>query len=238
MSNLKFWTSSESSTVLTRGQRKTPNGALMAANTRAQAELGLPSDAQNQDVRGQTLRLLRMQQNWDPASLATQACISLRQLYQLEGGETSLFYSKSLRNQAGRRVATILGARWDELEQPPAPAIPDKHIKLVSTTAPQTPTVTPLVESSSPATATAAAPTMESPSPVEMPMGLDKPAVDTLVVPTPVMAQISRPEPMPTAPPPSSRKLHPLWTFAGWLLAAGAGAGTGWAWALLGPVRL
>lgn len=240
MSSLKFWTSPGNDTVLTRSQRKAPHGALMAANTRAQTELGLPSDVQNQDVRGQTLRLLRLQQNWDAASLATQACLSLRQLYQLENGETSLFYSKSLRNQAGRRVATILGVQWDGIEQPSSPAIQDKHIKLVSATVPKTPVVTPLAEASNFATASASAPTMQShgQSPVEMPMGLDKPAVDTLVVPTPVMAQVSRPDQVPAATPPSTRKLQPLWTLAGWLLAAVAGASTGWALVLFWGVRL
>lgn len=223
MSSLKFWTSPDNDTVLTRGQRKAPHGALMAANTRAQAELGLPFDTPNQDVRGQTLRLLRLQKNWEAASLATQACLSLRQLYQLENGETSLFYSKSLRNQAGRRVATILGVQWDELEQPSSPTVQDKHLKLVSATEPETPAVTKQ---------------SQSPSPVEVPMGLDKPAVDTLVVPTPVMAQISRPDPVPAATPPSNRTLHPLWTLAGWLLAAGAGASTGWALVLFWGVRL
>jgi len=221
MSNLKSWTTSESNSVLSPGHRKTSHGALLAANTRAQAELGLLSDNTNQDVRGQALRLLRMQQGRDPASLATQACISLRQLYQLESGETSLFYSKSLRNQAGRRVATILGAQWDEMEQSPPPPAQDKHLKLVTSSTAEAPT----------------SPTQYSAS-SDIPTGLNIPAAHTVVVPPSVTAQLGR---LDLAAPSSStpaRKLHPLWTLMGWLLTALAGAGIGSALAIFWGVRL
>ena len=89
-------------------------GALMAANAQAHARLGQPS-TQGQDARGQALRQRRLALGMDPADLATRACLSLRQLYQLESGEDSLFYSSSLRNQAGRRVAALLGADWEQL---------------------------------------------------------------------------------------------------------------------------
>lgn len=221
MSNLKSWTSPESGSVLARNHRKAPHGALLAANTRAQSELGLPTDSVHQDLRGQTLRLLRMQQNWDPAILATQACISLRQLYQLECGETSLFYSQSLRNQAGRRVATILGAQWDALEQTTPPTVQDKHLKLVSTTATENP-----------------APAQQPLASLEIPLGLSKPAADTLVVSPPVSAQIHHPhDAAPSAPAPR-RKLHPFWTLAAWMLAAAGGASTGSALAMFWGVRL
>lgn len=221
MSNLKSWTSAEGSRVLSHYQRRTPHGALLAANTRAQAEIGMPSDSPQHDVRGQTLRLLRMQQGWDPAYLATQACISLRQLYQLESGETSLFYSKSLRNQAGRRVATILGSHWDEMAQASPPPVQDKHLKLVSTTATENP-----------------APAQQPLASLEIPLGLSKPAADTLVVSPPVSAQIHHPhDAAPSAPAPR-RKLHPFWTLAAWMLAAAGGASTGSALAMFWGVRL
>ena len=238
MSNLKSWTSPESGSVLARNHRKAPHGALLAANTRAQSELGLPTDSVHQDLRGQTLRLLRMQQNWDPAILATQACISIRQLYQLECGETSLFYSQSLRNQAGRRVATILGAQWDALEQTTPPTVQDKHLKLVSTTAAETPAMTTFSEGKSPTALPTSSATTPNIQPSEVPMGLNKPAVDTLVVPTPVTAQISRPDQTTPSYSPPPRKLHPLWTLIAWLLAALAGAGTGWVLAVFWGLRL
>ena len=91
-------------------------GALMTANAQAQTRLGQPP-ASGQDVQGHALRQLRLAQGVDPAELATRACLSLRQLYQLESGEHTLFYSTSLRNQAGRRVAALLGADWAQLAQ-------------------------------------------------------------------------------------------------------------------------
>ena len=61
MSNLKSWVSSESTGMLSRSRLTTTYGALLAANTRAQAELGhLFEPEQQQDPRGQTLRLLRL----------------------------------------------------------------------------------------------------------------------------------------------------------------------------------
>jgi len=221
MSNLKSWSSPESGSVLARGQRKAPHGALLAANTRALAEIGPLPEPVDQDVRGQALRQLRMQKGWDAVSLATQACISLRQLYQLESGETTLFYSQSLRNQAGRRVAALLGTRWDELEPTVQPSPQDKHLKLVPSAAKEAQTVK-----------------NDDQMPTEVPMGLAKPAMDTLVVPTPVMAKINRPaEENPTSHN-ARQRLHPVWTVVGWLLAAAAGTGTGSALAMFWGVRL
>lgn len=237
MSNLKSWSSPESGSVLARGQRKVPHGALLAANTRAQAEMGPLYEPVHQDVRGQALRQLRMQKSWDAVSLATQACISLRQLYQLESGETSLFYSQSLRNQAGRRVAAILGARWDNLEQLDQPSVQDKHLKLVSTATKEAPTVTPPAEPS-PLRDPAPAASNERELATEVPMGLAKPAMDTLVVPTPVMAKISRHAQEHPTSHNARQRLHPVWTVVGWLLAAAVGAGTGSALAMFWGVRL
>lgn len=101
---------------LLTGQRHRPAGALLAANTLAKTKLNEGQQAAA-DPRGQNLRQLRLQRHADPVMLATQACISLRQLYQLETGEHSLFYCTGLRNQAGRRVATLLGACWDQLDR-------------------------------------------------------------------------------------------------------------------------
>ena len=241
MSKLNNWTSSEGANLLSRNPRTSPHGALLAANTRAQAEIGMPSDSARQDVRGQTLRLLRMQQNWDAAVLATQACISLRQLYQLENGETTLFYSPSLRNQAGRRVTALLGAKWDELGQAPAPApaaaVQDKALKLVQ---PQ-PAAVEMAPASAPAPVsfqTQAPAEVQTPVQTErMPVGLDKPAVDTVVEPPAVTAKLNAPESELAAAAPA-KGLHPIWTLTGWLVSALSGAGTGWLLATEWGVRL
>ncbi len=221
MSNLKSWVSTESTGMLHRSRLTTTYGALLAANTRAQAELGhLFEPEQQQDPRGQTLRLLRLQNNRDPVFLATEACISLRQFYQLENGETSLFYNTGLRNQAGRRVASLLGVRWDELDQNALTEVQEKYIKLVSTSS-QDPSPVAVARS---AAALAAVPSV--PPMTAVPVGRDKPAADTVVLPPAPMAQSSH---LPETDPPSARApgWHPLWTLSAWLLSALTGAATG-----------
>lgn len=233
MSNLKSWVSTESSGMLHRSRLTATYGALLAANTRAQAELGhLFEPDELQDPRGQTLRLLRLQNNRDPVFLATEACISLRQFYQLENGETSLFYNTGLRNQAGRRVASLLGVRWDELDQSSLSALQEKYIQLVSTSS-QDLALGPV---SRPAATLAAAPSGQDRAISVVPVGRDKPATDTVVLPAAAMAQNSH---RPEADPPSEpTPWHPLWTLTGWLVAALAGAATGSSLAEYGGVRL
>ncbi|MGV1046686.1 MAG: helix-turn-helix domain-containing protein [Limnohabitans sp.] len=90
------------------GQART----LQIANRRALMHLGSQIDITN-DPKGRVIRQLRIQFEVDPSLLATQACMSLSQLYELESGGVSRFYSESLRRQAGRRVARLLGTDWD-----------------------------------------------------------------------------------------------------------------------------
>ncbi len=87
---------------------------LQAANRQALRHLGLPIESTG-DPKGRVLRQLRLHQCIDPAWLATEACMSLSQLYELEDGSKSRFYSDSLRRQAGRRVAHLLGTDWDRI---------------------------------------------------------------------------------------------------------------------------
>jgi Helix-turn-helix domain len=94
------------------GQART----LQSANKDALDMLGQPVMTSD-DPKGRVLRQLRVQSGMDPSDLATQACMSLSQLYELEEGGHSRFYSDSLRRQAGRRVARLLGADWDNIEQ-------------------------------------------------------------------------------------------------------------------------
>jgi len=199
------------------------NGALMTANQRAHAEM-VHSNLPSSDARGEQLRLLRTGQNMDPAWLATQACISLRQLYQLENGETSLFYSEGLRNQAGRRVASLLGAQWDALaklgQATSAPAaVPDRVLKLVSgPTAP-----VPMPETGNPLPA--------STDPVarhDFPMGLAKPAADTVLDELPVTAKITHHSDSDLAATSGAEGSSWAWTLTGWLLAGVAGVVAGW----------
>ena len=136
MSQLKSWSLATRGDLLSAGRRLQPKGFLLAANQQAQVRLGLQEDASSHnstvDPRGQALRQLRLQQKRDAALLATQACISLRQLYQLESGDSSLFYSAGLRNQAGRRIAALLGTCWDHLGTPSAQPAQERLLKLVT----------------------------------------------------------------------------------------------------------
>jgi hypothetical protein len=70
---------------------------------------------QSADPHGQVLRQLRQYQQRSPSEIATLACISLGQLYELETGGQRLFYSQALRQQASRRVAQLLGSDWDDI---------------------------------------------------------------------------------------------------------------------------
>lgn len=118
MTNLKVLSFAAcASRGLGRGALVCNGRALTMANARAKEVVAVSADEVCQDVRGLRLRSLRMENGCDPAALATRACISLRQLYQLESGGHSLFYSRALRDQAGRRVAVLLGAYWDDLSE-------------------------------------------------------------------------------------------------------------------------
>jgi transcriptional regulator with XRE-family HTH domain len=92
------------------GQTRT----LQNANKSALEQLGHAMETAV-DPKGRQLRELRLKLGIDPSLLATQACMSLSQLYELENGGHSLFYSDSLRRQAGRRVARLLGTDWDAM---------------------------------------------------------------------------------------------------------------------------
>jgi transcriptional regulator with XRE-family HTH domain len=90
------------------------NDALFRLNQSRLATLG-DACAPSSDPCGQELRTLRMRQQWDPSALATRSCLSLAQLYELEMGGSSLFYSASLRLQAAKKVAALLGTNWDTI---------------------------------------------------------------------------------------------------------------------------
>lgn len=207
MSQLKSWDAAvEGASLLPQGRRTRSTNALLAANTRALSEIDPPPDA-GQDARGQALRALRLQQHVDPVLLATKACISLRQLFQLETGASSLFYSEGLRNQAGRRVAAILGADWDQLHRAPAPTT-GKYIRLV----------TP-VNHEGQRTDVSAPPSALSHAPVaaDIPGVLMKPASDTLVVSAEPTAQLTVHS---TAPQSPGRRRSLLWSVVGIVLIA------------------
>lgn len=201
---LNLWTPNEKTVYLPSPRRVVrSHEALHAANALSARICLQEAPASSSDPQGQALRELRIRRDMDPVLLATQACISLRQLLQLESGETSLFYSKSLRNQAGRRVATLLGAQWDTLGQlPPEPEAP-----------PATGVVMSLVP---PATRQA----REEEAVAGIGKVLHKPATDTLVTPPAETAQMAPPREVPVA---KRRGFGWLWSLLGVLACAAAG---------------
>jgi hypothetical protein len=114
MSDLKFSPVVRSSALVRQGDVLGHARTLHTANRQALRHLGWPCEVTS-DPKGRVLRQLRLQLGIDPSLLATNACISLSQLYELEDGGNSRFYSDSLRRQAGRRVARLLGTDWDQL---------------------------------------------------------------------------------------------------------------------------
>ncbi len=61
-------------------------------------------------VKGERLRALRLLAGLDLSELAKRAALSSSQLEQLENGSHGSFYNDSIRRQAARKVAMVLGA--------------------------------------------------------------------------------------------------------------------------------
>jgi transcriptional regulator with XRE-family HTH domain len=60
-------------------------------------------------INGALLRQRREAKGWAQTDLATRACLSLRQVRQIEDGGNSSFYSESVKATAARKIATLLG---------------------------------------------------------------------------------------------------------------------------------
>ena len=87
---------------------------LLLANKNMEKFIGQqPTDSD--DPGGSVLRQLRIQQGLAAFVVASRACITVWQLYELETGKDSLFYTPGLRRKAAQRVATILGSDWDNI---------------------------------------------------------------------------------------------------------------------------
>jgi len=60
-------------------------------------------------INGALLRQRREGKGWAQTDLATRACLSLRQVRQIEDGGNSSFYSESVKATAARKIAVLLG---------------------------------------------------------------------------------------------------------------------------------
>lgn len=87
---------------------------LLLANQNMEKFIG-QQDAASDDPVGSVLRRLRTQQGLEAFVVASRACITVWQLYELETGKGSLFYTPGLRRKAAQRVAAILGSNWDDI---------------------------------------------------------------------------------------------------------------------------
>ena len=114
MQDLRFAPFNSTSSLARSPSRPGRNESLLMANRASLALLGQGSEVTT-DPKGKVLRQLRLNAGLDPSELATRACISLAQLYEIEMGLTTRFYSTSLREQAAKRVAQILCADWHNL---------------------------------------------------------------------------------------------------------------------------
>lgn len=87
---------------------------LLLANKNTEKFIG-QQDMASDDPCGGVLRRLRIQQGLEAFVVASRACITVWQLYELETGKDSLFYTPGLRRKAAQRVAAILGSDWDDI---------------------------------------------------------------------------------------------------------------------------
>lgn len=68
-----------------------------------------------QTINGELLRLKRESLGWLISDLATRACMSTKQIRQLEEGGSSSFYSESVKLTSAKKVGAILGLTSDEV---------------------------------------------------------------------------------------------------------------------------
>jgi len=75
-------------------------------------------------INGDLLRLRREARGWVLNDMATRACMSVKQIRQLEEGGTSAFYSAAVKFTAAKKVGTLLGLSADEVFAQEAAATP------------------------------------------------------------------------------------------------------------------
>lgn len=66
-------------------------------------------------INGDLLRLRREARGWVINDMATRACMSVKQIRQLEEGGVSAFYSVAVKATAAKKVAALLGVSAEEV---------------------------------------------------------------------------------------------------------------------------
>jgi transcriptional regulator with XRE-family HTH domain len=87
---------------------------LLEANKNLETFIG-DQNLDTNDRFGRVLRRLRVQQGVEAFVVASKACITVWQLYELETGKDTLFYTPGLRYKAAQRVAEFLGTDWSDI---------------------------------------------------------------------------------------------------------------------------
>ena len=64
-------------------------------------------------INGELLRVSREARGWGVNDMATRACMSVKQIRQLEEGGSSSFYSESVKLTSAKKVGGILGLTPD-----------------------------------------------------------------------------------------------------------------------------
>lgn len=80
-------------------------------------------------INGELLRLRREERGWVLNDLATRACMSVKQVRQLEEGGVSAFYSVAVKTTAAKKVGALLGLSAEEVfAQALAAVVPNESV--------------------------------------------------------------------------------------------------------------
>lgn len=81
-------------------------------------------------INGELLRLRREAQGWVLNDMATRACMSVKQIRQLEEGGISSFYSEAVKATAAKKVGALLGLSAEQVfAQKDGPVITESLIE-------------------------------------------------------------------------------------------------------------
>lgn len=79
-------------------------------------------------INGDLLRLRREARGWVLNDMATRACMSVKQIRQLEEGGMSSFYSEAVKVTAAKKVGALLGLSADEVFAQNASVFPESEL--------------------------------------------------------------------------------------------------------------
>ena len=79
-------------------------------------------------INGDLLRLRREARGWVMNDMATRACMSVKQIRQLEEGGMSSFYSEAVKVTAAKKVGALLGLSANEVFAQEAAVSPEQEL--------------------------------------------------------------------------------------------------------------